>query len=168
MTLSNEELLVMRSKVLHEGRIYMSSFPGQDNIASNAGLHNHISRLSRGQELTMGNLEKIHRRVEYRMKAMQTADAYVSALGLPGPGGCKCAQWDIQAWMATTEAKELNNQQFQGMLERVGRSGLFPQPPQRQGQAFPKLNLYIAAALAVAKIDPDMLLTMLDELVKCK
>lgn len=102
------------------------------------------------------------------MKAMQTADAYLAALSLPGPGGFKCAEWDVHAWSASAKAKQFNQQQFQEMLDNVGRRRLFPQPLAQQGHAFPKLDLYIATALLVAKIDPSALPTVLDELVNCK
>ena len=167
-SLSGGKASVMRSRVLQEASMYMASFPGRDTVASNSGLHNAINRLSRGEQLTFDELERIHLRVEYRMKAMQTADALIGAIGLPGPEGFKCAQWDVQAWSATQEAQQFNNSQFQHMLGAVGRCGLFPQPLHQQGQAFPKLNIYIAAALMVAKIDSGTLPVVFDELAKRK
>lgn len=162
--ISNGKLGVMRSMVLGQARVYMASFPGRDNIASNAALHNAIARLQRGQDFDFEQLVRIHIQVEYRTKAMEAADVYVGALGFAGPGGLKCREWDMGLWIGTTEAKEYNDEQFGEMLEQVNQCYLFPHPMQQQGKECPKVNIYLAVALMVANIDRTVLLTVLKEL----
>ena len=161
--LSTGKLSAARSVVVGQAESYLSSFPGRDTIASNSALHNAISRLMQGHALDFEKLVPIHTRLKYRIKAMDTADIYLGIFGLPGPGGLKCSQWDLGEWSSTQEAKQFNDEQFSEVLNAVASCHLFPQPIVQQGQPFTKLNTYFAAALMVAKLEPEKLKGLLKE-----
>ena len=155
----------MRSLVANHGQLYLSSFPGRDNGASNAFLHNAVLRLLQGKDVDFDQLEKIHTQLEYRLKAIATADIYVSAIGLLGPGGLRCSQWNMATWAQSEEARQFNNNTFHAAIAAVAKCGLFPQPMVRQGKQFTKPNDYVAAAFMVAKLKPEKRDQLLAELV---
>ena len=93
-----ERLSTMRSVVLNLGKLYLASCPGRDTSASNASLHNAIFRLMQVESFDFDKLARVHTQAEYRMRAMDPADIYIGALGLSGPGGVKCGQWDSGEW----------------------------------------------------------------------
>ena len=154
----NGNLPALRSAVRLQGKMYLTSDPGRDTVASNIALHNAIQRLIKGDFFDFDSLEKIHTQIDYRLRAMDLADLFVEALGLSRPNGMKCAEWD---WTSGGIAEVGDQQQFAEILQKVGEQELIHSPSISQGKQFAKPNVYIATALLLADLDSSTLDAML-------
>ena len=92
--LFNSNLPALRSAVQLQGKMYLTSDPGRDTVASNIALHNAIQRLDKGDFFISDSLEQIQTQIDYRLRAMDLADLFVEALGLCKPSEMKCAEWN--------------------------------------------------------------------------
>ncbi|KAL8902802.1 MAG: hypothetical protein Q9207_004375 [Kuettlingeria erythrocarpa] len=160
----------LRSLVLHQAMMYMASFPGWDTLAPNVSLHNGITILRKGKPLSLSRLQRIHEIVDFRMELMKAADHYVDALGIPRPGGKRCSEWDIAAWVTSEENRQLcrRGTSEQPILEALQRSGLFPGPSVQKGHAFTKPMSYLSSALHLADVDAATLEAVIETLVAIK
>ncbi|KAL8824329.1 MAG: hypothetical protein Q9191_005127 [Dirinaria sp. TL-2023a] len=162
------KLATMKAFVLGQARLYMSSFPGRDTVASNTSLHNAINMLSQGRPFTFEKLAKVHSQIEYRLKAMDVADFYLSAVGLASPGNVRCSQWDIASLADIAKERRVSSEHFQQMVSTVGKANLFPPAGPPQGVQFPKVYNFIAAALLNAQLDAATVQVVLQEMVSSK
>lgn len=76
-----------------KARIYMNSFPGPDNVGTNA-VHAKLKQFDRKQYLGE-MLVILNDTLDYRISTMQLASKYVSFLELQFPGGL---EFDMEAW----------------------------------------------------------------------
>ncbi|KAL8733585.1 MAG: hypothetical protein Q9166_001993 [cf. Caloplaca sp. 2 TL-2023] len=162
------DLATLKSLVVAEGRMYLASFPGRDTLAANTSLHNGINMLTRGLPIDFERLSRIHNQIEFRMKAMHSADLFVGEFGLRGPGGKKCSQWDIDEWAGTQQAKDIGHERFERTVKLVGTCQLFPHPLPSQGKTFTKPGVFVATTLLASGMDDETLQVVLDELVAMK
>ena len=156
--LFNGNLPALRSAVRLQGKMYLTSDPGRDTVASNIALHNAIQRLDKGDFFDFDSLEQIQTQIDYRLRAMDLADLFVEALGLCKPGGMKCAEWN---WRSAGITEVGDQQQFAEILQKVEEHELIHSPLISQGKEFAKPNVYIATALLLADLDPGALDAML-------
>ncbi|KAN0095149.1 hypothetical protein V8E51_015860 [Hyaloscypha variabilis] len=83
----------LRNKGEAMREIYMSSNPGDMELATNHNLHSQLEDLGRySNDDRM--LKEILDEVEYRIDNMKAADAYLENLGLRGLNGQTCAEWE--------------------------------------------------------------------------
>lgn len=154
----NGNLPALRSAVQYQGKMYLRSDPGRDTVASNVALHNAIQRLEKGDDFDFDMLEEVHTQIDYRLRAMNLADLFVEALGVPKPGGMRCAEWN---WKSADTAEVSNRPQFDEIWQKVEDHELIHHPSISQGRQFAKPNIYIATALVLAELDYSTLDAML-------
>ncbi|KAI4132540.1 MAG: hypothetical protein LQ338_000639 [Usnochroma carphineum] len=161
--------------------VYLNSFPGVSNRASNTTVHALANALINGERLGHWQIQELHLTLLHRMNLMKWATAFKSFLALDFKD---CNLFDVDEWEATLVGKgkgkaqrddaNMKFQLYDKCRSMVRNARLFPPPPVRQGHglllglSYPKPTDYLAAALTQNGRSADNIGEAWARLVQCE
>ncbi|KAL9013486.1 MAG: hypothetical protein Q9173_001820 [Seirophora scorigena] len=149
------------NQVSYLGGQYLASYPGDDEIADNGALHNHLNRVLRGDETRVEVVERCLRGVDYRMQQISFADDYLRLMAIPAPLGLQCHEFK------TNRVPNIVGEgRYREMLELIFERNLFPRPFEDQGRPFMKGHDYLIAAFHLANFTKSVMVDKLDALAR--
>ncbi|KAI4090307.1 MAG: hypothetical protein LQ344_004855 [Seirophora lacunosa] len=143
------------------GGQYLASYPGDDEIADNGALHNHLNRILRGDETRVEVVERCLRNVEYRMQQISFADDYLRLMAIPAPLGQQCHEFNTNRL-----PDNVGGGRYEEMMMLVYERNLFPSPFEDQGRPFMKGHEYLVAAFHQANLTKQVIVDKLDALAR--
>ncbi|KAI9821390.1 MAG: hypothetical protein M1832_003397 [Thelocarpon impressellum] len=142
---------------------YLNAKPGRDTLAC----HHHVHRLARkclSSPCTMEELEDLDSCLDYRVKAMETAQAVVRVMGI---GSFQQPRFfDYEEW---TDSHGGVLKEYYHLAYRAVLDGRFlPKPLRGEGRAINKQTQYVAAALVEQRLTVVELASKISLAVSCK
>ena len=144
----------------------MESLPGPDNIWPNID-HRCLRDLQRGYLCEQEQLVYLNNVLNYRASAMQTANKYVSSLGLQFPNGLV---FDTETWHQQTpqDKPDMKSARYQQISDFVDNMELFYTPLPCQGLVYAKPEDYLTIALFESNLDFNEIQIAVGWLTTCK
>ncbi|KAI4191060.1 MAG: hypothetical protein L6R41_000375 [Letrouitia leprolyta] len=144
------------------GHQYLESYRGFETTGDDGALYRLITRIQRGDERSLEELQLCQRALDFRMGQMTTADDYMRAMQIPLPHGKLCHEFDVRGVV-----QGVGEEKYEDIYGTIrARKILFPSPVEDQGRPFTKGIDYLVAAIHLAKLDKATTIGKLDALAR--